>query len=344
VLESGMNGWKVPSAGYAIVECGQVAAARSLGVLRAGTNRVANAGTLYQAASISKTVAALTALKLVEEGKVTLDEGVSPKLKSWHLPPGQQSAQYPVTLRRLLGMTAGVNVHGFAGYPAGAPIPTLVQILEGVKPTVNSEPIRIDSRPGSKEEYSGGGYEIAELLMEDVTGERFAELAKRLVFDPLAMKDSNMSQPLAPEYVPRTSEGHNEAGKPIAGRWHTYPERAAAGVWTSPSDLARMTAGISASYLGRGFLKRELAVEMMAQVDGFNYGLGGAVLGSGKSLTFNKVGDNDGYHCFLMMFPETGQGITMMTNSDGGTKLFAPAVRAAAKALHWPPYRGLAEI
>jgi hypothetical protein len=109
-------------------------------------------------------------------------------------------------------------------------------------------------------------------------------------------------------------------------------------------DLARMAAGISASYLGRGFLKRELAIEMMTPVDGFSYGLGGAVFGSGESLVFNKAGDNDGYHCFLMMFPTTGQGITMMTNGDGGTKLFAPSVRAAAQALHWPPYDGLAEI
>jgi hypothetical protein len=109
-------------------------------------------------------------------------------------------------------------------------------------------------------------------------------------------------------------------------------------------DLARMAAGISASYLGRGFLKRELAIEMMTPVDGFSYGLGGAVFGSGESLVFNKAGDNDGYHCFLMMLPTTGQGITMMTNGDGGTKLFAPSVRAAAQALHWPPYDGLAEI
>src|SRR5579859_5846210 len=187
VFKAGMGDWKIPSAGYAIVDCGRLAAARSFGVLRAGTNKQADTGTLYQAASISKTVAAVAALRLVQEGKLDLDAAVGPRLKSWHIPPGPQDPAHPVTLRRLLGMTAGVNVHGFAGYAAGAQIPSLVQILEGAKPIVNSDPIRVTKTPGAQNIYSGGGYQIAELLMQDVTGEKFADLVQKQVFDPLAI-------------------------------------------------------------------------------------------------------------------------------------------------------------
>ncbi len=273
-----MAAYKIPSVSYAVIGCQRIRATRALGVLRAGQNTAATPNSLFQAASISKTIAAVTALRLVQEGKLTLDEPVDAQLKSWKLPPGRQDASWPVTLRRLLGMTAGINIHGFGGYPADEPQPTPVQILEGRSPA-NSPPVRVVSRPGGQEAYSGGGYQIAEMLMHDASGRSYAELAASLVFGPLKMMNSHFDHPLPGALAATAAEGHDNAGRPLPGRWHNYPELAAAGLWTTPTDLALLCNGLSQSLLTtRGFLRQDLAKEMMTRVDRFSYGLGGAVL------------------------------------------------------------------
>ena len=337
-LHEGMERWKVPSASYAIFGCNKVRIARAHGVARGGIKRAPDIRTLYQAASISKTVTAVTALRLVQEGRLKLDEDVSVRLKSWKLPPGPQDSSAPVTLRRLFGMTAGVNVHGFPGYAADTKQPTLVEILNGMKPIVNTEPIRVVKRPGGQQEYSGGGYEIAELVMQDVTGEKLASLAKRSVFDPLQMRDSYFAHPLPHHVQGQAADGHNSAGVPLSGRWHNYPEGAAAGLWTTPTDLARIALAVSESWQRGGFLEQKIAQEMMTHVDGFGYGIGGAVGGAGDDIVFNKGGDNAGYHCSLIFFPRTGQGMAIMTNGDQGPRLFDRANQAASAGLHWPPF------
>jgi CubicO group peptidase (beta-lactamase class C family) len=338
-FQKGMAQWKVPSVSYAILACGRVRAARALGETRVGGGKEPTVHTLYQAASISKTVAAVTALRLVQAGKLELDKDVAPRLKSWHLPPGPQNAEDPVTLRRLLGMTAGVNIHGFPGYDASAQQPSLVQILDGTKPIANSDAIRVVKRPGAQQEYSGGGYQIAELLMQDVAGQPYTALVSKLVLEPLEMRDSSLEHPLKGAFAERAADGHNAAGEPLPGRWHNYPELAAAGFWTTPSDLGRMALALSESWRKGGFLRQEIAHQMMMHVDGFGYGIGGAVTGTGDEMAFAKGGDNAGYHCDLVFFPATGQGMAIMTNGDRGPRLFDPAMRAAATGLHWPAFR-----
>jgi CubicO group peptidase (beta-lactamase class C family) len=330
--------YRIPSVSYAVLGCQGIRVARALGVLRAGQNVAATRNTLFQAASISKTVAAVTALRLVQDGKLALDEPVDSMLKSWKLPPGRQSPAWPVTLRRLLGMTAGVNIHGFGGYQEGELQPNPVQILEGKRPA-NSPPVRVMNRPGSQQLYSGGGYQIAEMLMHDATGQRYADLAASLVFAPLKMTNSHFDHPLPARLAASAAEGHNNMGVPLPGRWHNYPELAAAGLWTTPTDLGLLCSGLSRSWLtNRGFLRQDLVKEMMTRVDRFSYGLGGAVSPPGMEVVFSKSGDNAGYKCTMVFFPQTGEGMAIMTNGDQGERIFARAVQIVATGLHWPRY------
>jgi len=116
-------------------------------------------------------------------------------LKSWKLPENNFTAQHPVTLRELLSHTAGISVHGFEGYAAGLPVPTLIQILNGQKPA-NSDPIIVQDGPGQKFDYSGGGFTIVQQTMIDATGKSFPELLQTTVLKPSGMRDSAFQQPI----------------------------------------------------------------------------------------------------------------------------------------------------
>ncbi len=295
----------------------------------------ASTRTAYQAGSMSKAVAAVAALRLVEQGRLALDRNVNAELASWHIPRTVLTRRHAVTLRGLLSMTAGINVPGFVGYRPGATLPTLVQILDG-SPPANSPPVRVIRTPGKSYGYSGGGYEIVQALIQDASHQPFAELVKELVLQPVGMNDSFFGQ------RPRTSgqqmaTGHLSSGAELPGGWRAMPEMAAGGLWSTPTDLARLLIGVSRSYKGMDdpLLGQAMAREMLKQ-NGGPYGLGAAVSGSGRSLVLMKRGQNVGYQGYMLIFPVTGQGIVVMANSDNGTTLATSLIRRAASVFRWP--------
>lgn len=160
---------RVPGVSVAVIRNGRFVLARGYGVLKSGEDRKVDSATLFQAASISKPVTAMAALHMAQEGRFSLDEDISPLLRGWKLPPNDLTRSNKVTVRRILSHTAGITVSGFPGYPAGAPVPTLVQILDGLPPA-NTAPIRVDAEPGSLYRYSGGGYTLLGLLMAEKEG------------------------------------------------------------------------------------------------------------------------------------------------------------------------------
>ena len=294
--------------------------------------------TLYQAASMSKTVAAVMALRLVELGRLDLDADVSTELHSWHLPASDLAKGHPVTLRGLLSMTGGIGVHGFNSYEPGEPLPNLNQILDG-SPPAHPLPVRVETVPGSGFFYSGGGYEIVEALIHDATGRSFAAAADQLVFQPMALRDSLFAQPLPKDRLSQAAIGHHRDGDPLPGGSRIQPELAAAGLWSMPSDLARLLIDLSASYRGEfGHLLKPSTVQaMFTHQNGHLYGLGVAIDGSGTSLVVAKAGENLGFQGYLLIFPETGQGIVVMTNSEHGTILAKALIWRAAGVYRWPP-------
>ena len=228
----------IPGLSVALLQQGEITLAEGLGVRRAGDEPIVDRDTLFQAGSISKSVAALGALRLVEQRKLFLDGDVNQVLTTWKLPSSAFTSTKPVTLRRLLSHTAGLTVHGFPGYAPDARMPTLVQVLDG-SPPANTAPIRVQAEPGARWQYSGGGYTVMQQMMIDVTLEPFPDFMRRAVLAPIGMTSSTFEQPLPAALVALTASGHGAEQAPVQGRWHIYPEMAAAGLWTTPTDLAR---------------------------------------------------------------------------------------------------------
>ncbi len=322
--------YHVPGVSVAVIHGGEIAWARSYGVTEAGGSQPVTPDTIFQACSISKPVAALAALRQVQEGKLALDEDVNVKLRSFKVPESPLTKTKKVTLRRLLSHSAGLTVHGFDGYASGAPLPTLAQILEGKAPA-NSAPIRVDLEPGSQFRYSGGGYCVVQQLLEDVLQRPFPEIMREAVLEPLGMAHSTYEQPLSARLAPTAAVAHTDEGKKVAGNWHAYPEMAAAGLWTTPSDLARLALEIQKARRGNPgrILSKEMADQMLTpQLGGF--GLGLMTEGSGASARFMHTGANEGYRS-LLVIDERDLGVVVMTNGDSGSGLGDEIVRAVAK-------------
>lgn len=335
-LAAAMERNKVPGVSIAVIDNYQVLWADGFGVVTAGSQQPVTPTTLFQAASISKPVAALAALRTAEMGKLALDEDVNPRLVSWHIPASQMMVGRPVTLRKLLSHTAGLNVHGFGGYAVGEAVPTLVQVLSG-SPPANSAPVKLLMKPGYKFSYSGGGYTVVQQLLIDITGAAFPDYMRRQVLEPLGMDHSTYEQPLPDKLAPQAATAHLIDGTPIKGRWHIYPEMAAAGLWTTPGDLAKVVIEIAGTANGRtgNLLSASMISEMLKPVAG-PYGLGLAVRGEGRSFTFSHGGSNEGYRCLMVGMPATGQGVVIMTNGDGGSKLLQAVLPVVHDAYGWP--------
>jgi CubicO group peptidase (beta-lactamase class C family) len=326
----------VPGLSLAIIQDGRIAEARAYGVIEPGGSVPVTTATLFQAGSISKSVSALGALRLVEQGTLDLDEDVNRKLTSWKVPATGFTAAKPVTLRGILSHTAGLTVHGFPGYAVDVPRPTLVQVLDGAPPA-NTPAIRVDTLPGALWRYSGGGYTVMQQMIVDVTGTPFPELMRRTVLDPIGMTHSSFEQPLPPVLAAQTAAGQYSPTQPVKGKWHVYPEMAAAGLWTTASDLARFAIEVQESYAGRSSKVISPAMtRRMLTVEKNGDGLGVFLQGTGRALLFNHNGRDDGFDASLNALAETGQGLVVMINANDNSQMINRIVSFVAKKYDWP--------
>ena len=338
---------KVPGVGVAVIDGGRIDWSRGFGVTAEGGGPV-TATTLFQAASISKPVAAMAALRLAQDGRLDLDADVNGYLKVWKIPANELTEKKKVTLRGLLSHTAGTTIHGFPGYAAGAAVPSVVQVLDGEKPA-NTRPVRVDIVPGSRHRYSGGGYTVLQQLLVDVTGEPFPDLMQRLVLGPIGMSRSTYQQPLPAARRGEAAQPHDGAGRPVPGGPHTYPELAAAGLWTTPEDLARFAIELQKALAGeqKRVLAPATAKQMLTPPLG-SYALGLGVDGSDEALRFSHGGSNAGFRCQLVAYAGTGRGAVVMTNGDRGAALASEIVRSIAREYGWPDFkpreRAVAEV
>ncbi len=328
-LAEAMRKLHIPSVDVALIESGRLAWSHVFGT--------APDNAIYQAASLSKLVTAVAALRLVDRGVLDLDRDVNDYLTGWRVPENDFTRDHPVTLRQLLSMTAGIGVPGYPGYEPGQKLPTLQQILDGAPPA-NSPPVRVEAIPGSRYAYSGGGFEIVQALIEAKTKVKFQDALQDLLLRPAGMANSYFLQPLPGELVRRAATGHDANGNELPGGWRVVPELAAGGLWTSAMDLAHLSLELERAYRGESgaLLTRATAQAMMTQQNGGPYGLGAAVAGNGKNRVLMKRGQNIGYQSYMLLFPETGQGIVVLTGSDNGTTLATALIRRAAAAYQWP--------
>ncbi len=333
-LAEAMAAHHVPAVSVAVIDHGRIVWARAYGYADVAGKVRATPSTVFQAGSISKPVAASAAMQMVQENLLDLDADANTELKSWRIPASSFTASKPITLRGLLTHTAGLTVHGFPGYAAGDPVPTVVQVLDG-KPPANTAAVVSDRAPGTAWVYSGGGITIAQLIMTDTTGQDFPVLMQKRVFAPLDMGSSTYEQPL-PADRHDGATGYLSTGAPVVGRFHTYPEMAAAGLWTTPTDLAKWVIALQHAYAGGSpALMTQATAKAMVTPGLGGWGLGVEVDGQGDSLRFSHGGDDWGFKAQLVGYLTGGRGVVAMANGDGGMAVIQPLVQAVARAYGW---------
>jgi len=340
-LSERMAALKVTGLSIAVFDEAGVLWAKGYGLADVESRAAVGTGTLFQAGSISKSVNALAVLRAAAEGRFSLDQPVNELLRTWQLPENELTATSPVTLRRLLSHTAGTTVHGFAGYPSGAALPSLLEVLDGRAPA-NSPPVRVELLPGSQFRYSGGGTSVSQLVLMDTDARPYPELMQARVLGPLGLSNSSYQQPLPPERLALAAAGHQEDGSLVPSRRHVYPEMAAAGLWTTASDLALFFREIALARAGRSDkIAQSVATAMTTEVttgsaEGPRPGLGVFLHRLDGAGLFGHDGVDEGFHARALASLDAAHGLALMANSANGMRLFPEIERTVFAALGWP--------
>ncbi len=335
LVEAKMRQANVTGLSLAVIHEGKLIKAKGYGMADKSSRKPVTADTLFQAGSISKPVAALGVLRLVEQQVLSLDTDVNTVLKKWKVPENDFTREKKVTLRGILSHSAGLTVHGFGGYEVGTPVPKLKQVLDGAAPA-NSAPVRVESVPGSAWKYSGGGYTVLQQMVIDTTLKPFPQFMAETVLGPLGMKSSTYEQPLPASRAAQAATGYHADLTPVNGRWHIYPEMAAAGLWTTASDLARFMTGVRQAFAGesKSVISQGIATQMLtAQMN--NDGLGLFLQGSGESLQFSHSGRNEGFDSFVMGYAHKPQVIAILINANDDSGLLNDLAREIGVMCHW---------
>jgi CubicO group peptidase (beta-lactamase class C family) len=327
VVEEAMESHGVLGVSVAIIDDYEVVYARGFGYAEPG--RPVGTDTLFQAASLTKPVSAVVAAATAEDGLVDLEADVTEMLTSWRLPPMPYDG--PVTLRLLLAHRAGTNVPGFPGYRLDERLPDLAQILNGVRD--KNEPIRVVGEPGAQRDYSGGGYVIAQLAVEDHTGLTWEDLADTLVFEPLNLELSTY-RILDESDRSRVAVGYRPDGAEVAGGgWHLYPETAPASLWTTPTEYAAIVIDVMRSYEdGTGVVLDTHTARLLLDPD---FAVGFGVSREEGGIAIGHEGANEGYRSQFLALPHLGEGVIVLTNNDTGDALTPTVIDVVANELDW---------
>lgn len=328
-----MKVFKVHGLSVAVFDDFKITWAKPYGVRDTASGDPVTTRTLFQAGSISKPVAATATMYFVQQGKLSPDENVNDKLVTWKVPDNDFTAKEKVTLRRIMSHTAGLTVHGFPGYAVDEPVPSLVQIFNGEKPA-NTAAIRVDVLPGTIHRYAGGGTTVMQQLLIDVFHKPFPQLLRETVLSKIGMTDSSYEQPQPASRATQMASGYRVDGSMIPGKWHIYPEMAAAGLWTTPTDLSKFAIEIAQAWNGRSkLLNQATAREMLTPV------IGEAALGffipKDNPRQFGHGGADEGFQALLIAFADTGQGAALMANSDNGIRLMNLVAGSVAREYGW---------
>jgi CubicO group peptidase (beta-lactamase class C family) len=330
-LATRMSQLHVNAVSIAVIRDGKIDWARAYGFADRERNIAATPDTLFQAGSISKPLTALAALKRVDAGALDLDRNVNDYLKSWKLPDNEFTVVHKVTIRNIMNHTAGLTVWGFPGYPRDSKVPSSVEVLDGKG---NTPAVRVWKQPDLSWRYSGGGYMILQLLLSDQSGLPFAVLMRDSVLKPLQMNHSTYEQPLPEALRATAASGYDGDGKKVEGNWRVYPEMAAAGLWTTPRELAKYVIAIQNTNLGRTHFLSPKMVHAMLTPGMNHHGLGPYITEDG--LRFGHGGSDDGFQADMTGFLDGRGGVVVMINSDNGARLAQELVLTLGHLYGWP--------
>jgi len=335
-----MENFGVPGVSIAVIHDFEIHWAKGYGIADVVTGAPVDTDTMFQAASMSKPVAAMATLRAVQDGLFTLDTDINDILTSWRLEGGELTRDRPVTPRTLTSHTSGLgDAFGFPGYDPADPIPTAVQVLEGHELS-NVGPVFMERAPMVAYEYSGGGVLVMQQALADARGRPFEDIMRDDVLAPIGMTRSSYQQPISPEHDRNAARAHGGEGQSKGAKWHVYPEMAAAGLWTTPSDLARFLIEVQKSAVGESnrVLSRAMTQEMLTPVGVGDFAVGFGLNKTGEGWYFSHGGSNWGFQATMTAHKVKGCGVVVMTNADRGGAVANELSRRVQVAYEWDTF------
>ena len=332
-----MEEFGVPGVSVAVIQDFKIHWAKAYGVADVETGQLVDIETMFQAASISKPVAAMGVLRAVQDGLFSLDDDINDILDSWTLDGREFTRNRPVTPRTLTSHTSGLgDGFGFPGYDPEQPLPTTVQILEGHELS-NVGSVFMEREPLTFYEYSGGGVTVMELALSDVRRRPFVDVLQEGVLAPIGMTRSSYAQPISPEHNQNAARAHDNNGESRGPKWHVYPEHAAAGLWTTPTDLARLIIEVQRSARGESnrVLSQSMIQEMLNPVGVGPFAVGFTVSKIGEGWYFSHGGSNWGFRALMLAHKVKGYGLVVMTNADQGSTVINEISRRIQYTYNW---------
>ena len=342
-----MKYYKVPGVSIAVIKDFKIDWAKGYGLADTIQKIPVTTETMFSAGSISKFLMAVTTLKMVETGKIELEKPINNYLTSWKITDNDFTKKTPITLRMLLSHSAGTSQSSYFGFSPTQPLPTIVEILSGAKIS-ETRPVVVNSEPNKEFRYSGGGSMIAQLALMDVSKQSFSSLTQQVIFDKLGMKNSTFEQPVPAKFTKQSAWAYSSASW-FKGMPYVYPQLAAAGLYTTPTDLAKLFIDVQKSYIGKGqILTQSLTKQMLTPQQNVSDGSYKEQIGIGPFLmqrTDNKdpngiyfefTGVNAGFLAYGIASVTNGNGVIIMLNSgDDVNGLGKEIRRAVAKTYKW---------
>lgn len=341
-FEERMRFYHTPGASIAIIDNYKIVTTKTFGVKEWGQDAPVTEMTLFQGASISKSMSAIAMMKGVQDGDLNLDRNVNEYLNSWKIPVNDRG-QPIVTLRQIFSHSSGIISFAVPGYSRSESLPTLLEILNGTPPA-NTPKVIVDAIPGTQFSYSGAGTLVAQQLLVEVFGKDFPTFMKDHLFTPLQMTNSGFYQPLPERLEKDASNAHKRNYQKVNGGWRVYPELAAAGLWTTAADLAKIVLEIQLAARGeeRHLLSSKSVNEMLQPViadeNGDKVAIGFFIEGKNEPLRYSHVGVTEGFVSKLIFYKDLGKGMIIMLNATEGYPLLQEFEAAVAKEYKWPGY------
>lgn len=330
-LHERMEHYDVPGLSVAVYRKGKLEWAKGYGVADKESNKPVTDKTLFQAASISKPVTAMAVLDMAEDGDINIDTDINEYLSSWKLSENEFTTDEKVTLRRILNHTAGISVGGFPGYSRANEAPNAIEVVSGYGKT---DSVYVYKTPGESWQYSGGGYTALQIVLSDVKGLPFEKIMADHVLTPLAMNSSTFEQPLPQPLHDIAATGYRGDGSEVEQKWHVYPEQAAAGLWTTPTDIGRYALSVQNALHGnKNEVLEPATVQEMLTPGDREHGLGPMM--HLKGTYFGHGGANEGFRNHFVASMKGGNIVIIMTNSDNGVPLISELMQAIFRHYKW---------
>ncbi|MCB0661830.1 MAG: beta-lactamase family protein, partial [Saprospiraceae bacterium] len=339
-----MSEYKIPALSLTIMEGGQIAWSATYHNPAFPTEEGLDCNSLFQAASLSKPVTFMAALRMHAGGAINLDENVENYLKEYKLPKGKQTPENPVTLRNIFSHTSGLTPGGYEGYPKDQQMPSDIAVLKGSE-GVNSPAIEVINTPNEVLAYSGGGYTLAELALQDELGDSFSNIMEKWILKPVGMNHAEFTQPMTASASKKIANGYTTAGEMIDGGWKNHPEQAAAGLWSTSTDLALFLIEIYKGYNGKStvFTQADIQGILAQERDMLVYGF---IVNKTEDndISITHYGGNAGYRTGMTISLTTGNGLVYLIDSDNGGSLGNELLLSAARVYDWPFFQQTAVV